>query len=165
MSLAALVAVLVAGYTALVLVVIAREHRGSRVGRYSGRGRPALPRGLVRLSRAPAIQPRSPPPIGPPPDVTLTDGDGNGYHREPGELGTRGSAARPPPADAPAAGSPPRPRLDLGEITHRYQAGETIAAIARAVGASPSGVSRAIKRGGVERRPPDSDVPPAPSTP
>ena len=164
MPLAALVAVLIAGYAALVLVVIAREPRGSRDRRYSGRGRPALPRGLVGLSREPAIQPPSSPPIGRPPDVTLMDGEGNGYHREPAELDTPGSAL-PPPADAPAAGSPPRPRLDLGEITRRYQAGETIAAIARAVGASPSGVSRASKRGGVERRPPDGDVPPAPSTP
>jgi hypothetical protein len=165
MPLAALVAVLVAGYAALVLVVIAREPRGSRDGRYSGRGRPPLQRGLDRQSRERAIQPPSPPPIGPQPDVTPTEGDGNGYRQEPAELDTPGTAARPPPTDAPAAGSPPRPRLDLGEITRRYQAGETITEIARAVGASPSGVSRAIKRGGVERRPPDGDVPHAPSTP
>ena len=44
-----------------------------------------------------------------------------------------------------------RGRLDVDEIRHRYQAGDAIVGIARAIGASESGVYRAIKRSGIER--------------
>jgi hypothetical protein len=42
----------------------------------------------------------------------------------------------------------PLHRLDVGEIRRRREAGETIVRIARAIGASESGVYRAIKREG-----------------
>jgi hypothetical protein len=45
----------------------------------------------------------------------------------------------------------PLHRLDIAEIRRRYQAGDAIAAIARAIGASESGVGRAIKRSGIGR--------------
>jgi len=45
----------------------------------------------------------------------------------------------------------PLHRLDVAEIVRRYQAGETIVGIARAIGASESGVGRAIRRNGIGR--------------
>jgi hypothetical protein len=44
-------------------------------------------------------------------------------------------------------------RLDVAELTRRYHAGETVVGIARDIGASQSGVYRAIKRSGIERSP------------
>jgi hypothetical protein len=44
-------------------------------------------------------------------------------------------------------------RLDIDEIRRRYQAGETIVGIARAVGASESGVGGAVRRCGIQRGP------------
>jgi hypothetical protein len=46
----------------------------------------------------------------------------------------------------------PLQRLDVAEIRRRYQAGETIKGIARAIGASESGVGRAMDRIGIARR-------------
>ena len=45
----------------------------------------------------------------------------------------------------------PLHRLDVDEIVRRHQAGDAIVGIARAIGASESGVYRAIKRSGIER--------------
>jgi hypothetical protein len=55
----------------------------------------------------------------------------------------------------PRAPSTPskRSRLDIDDIGRRYQAGETILAIAQAIGASESGVWRAVKRCGIQRKP------------
>jgi hypothetical protein len=49
-----------------------------------------------------------------------------------------------------------RGRLDVDEIRHRYQAGDAIVGIARAIGASESGVYRAIRRSGTERAVPSA---------
>jgi hypothetical protein len=46
----------------------------------------------------------------------------------------------------------PLHRLDVDEIRRRSEAGEGVAAIARAIGASPGGVRRAMDREGIDRR-------------
>lgn len=46
----------------------------------------------------------------------------------------------------------PLHRLDVEEIRRRCEAGEKIAGIARAIGASESGVGRATRRSGIDRR-------------
>jgi hypothetical protein len=47
----------------------------------------------------------------------------------------------------------PLHRLDLEEIRRRREAGETVVTIAQAIGASESGVHRAIERCGLRRGP------------
>jgi hypothetical protein len=45
------------------------------------------------------------------------------------------------------------PRLDLAEIRRRTEAGQTLVEIANAIGASSTGVQRAMVRAGIPRRP------------
>jgi hypothetical protein len=46
----------------------------------------------------------------------------------------------------------PLHRLDVEEIQQRWEVGETVAAIAQAIGASVEGVRRAMKRLGIDGR-------------
>ena len=46
-----------------------------------------------------------------------------------------------------------RPRLDLEDICRRTEAGQTLVEIANAIGASSTGVQRAMVRAGIPRRP------------
>jgi hypothetical protein len=55
----------------------------------------------------------------------------------------------PRPAREPRG---PLHRLDVEEVCRRWEAGETIAAIAEAIGASISGVRRSMDRNGIDRR-------------
>jgi hypothetical protein len=62
-----------------------------------------------------------------------------------------GIPTRPGPRAAGERRGPLR-RLDVAEIRRRWDAGETIGDIARAIGASESGVYRAIRRHGIGRQ-------------
>jgi hypothetical protein len=63
-------------------------------------------------------------------------------------------APHPAAAGTPSGGERRGPlrRLDVDEIRRRWEAGETIRAIARAIGASRGGVRLAMDRVGVDRR-------------
>jgi hypothetical protein len=62
-----------------------------------------------------------------------------------------GIPTRPGPRPAGERRGPPR-RIDVDDVRRRSQAGETIPAIARAMGASPRGVRLVMDRNGIGRR-------------